>query len=107
MDETKMQKLRLHSALAQRRRGADAADQDSGGVLSEINSALADAADSVGSGFIHFTTREDAKFYYVSWKRLRHSCAFWRLPVSPRERLAGKRCAIHRCYRAARRPRRL
>src|SRR5258708_33846222 len=66
--ETKMQKLRLHfGTYAQRQEGVQMQRiKIPGGFLtSDQLVCLADAADRFGSGFIHFTTREDAQIYYV------------------------------------------
>src|SRR5678815_6025028 len=68
LDETKMQKLRLHfGTYAQRQEGVQMQRiKIPGGLLrSDQLIRLADAADIYGSGFIHFTTREDAQIYYV------------------------------------------
>ena len=68
LDETKMQKLRLHfGTYAQRQEGVQMQRiKIPGGVLTADQLVtLADAADKFGSGFIHFTTREDAQIYYV------------------------------------------
>jgi Sulfite reductase, beta subunit (hemoprotein) len=68
VDETKMQKLRLHfGTYAQRQEGVQMQRiKIPGGSLSASQMVrLADAADRFGSGFIHFTTREDAQIYYV------------------------------------------
>src|SRR3989442_12795835 len=69
LDETKMQKLRLHfGTYAQRQEGVQMQRiKIPGGILtSDPLIRLADAADRVGSGFMHFTTREDAQIYYVN-----------------------------------------
>src|SRR5437870_2567097 len=68
VDETKMQKLRLHfGTYAQRQEGVQMQRiKIPGGFLTSDQLArLADAADRFGSGFMHFTTREDAQIYYV------------------------------------------
>src|ERR1700687_2640430 len=68
VDETKMQKLRLHfGTYAQRQEGVQMQRiKIPGGFLTGDQLVrLADAADRFGSGFIHFTTREDAQIYYV------------------------------------------
>jgi sulfite reductase beta subunit-like hemoprotein/uncharacterized protein (UPF0332 family) len=68
VDETKMQKLRLHfGTYAQRQEGVQMQRiKIPGGFLTADQLIrLADAADQFGSGFIHFTTREDAQIYYV------------------------------------------
>jgi sulfite reductase (ferredoxin) len=69
LDETKMQKLRLHfGTYAQRQEGVQMQRiKIPGGILtSDQLIRLADAADRFGSGFMHFTTREDAQIYYVN-----------------------------------------
>src|SRR2546425_9077800 len=68
VDETKMQKLRLHfGTYAQRQEGVQMQRiKIPGGFLTADQLIrLADAADKFGSGFIHFTTREDAQIYYL------------------------------------------
>src|SRR5258706_2642645 len=69
VDETKMQKLRLHfGTYAQRQEGVQMQRiKIPGGLLTADQlTRLADAAERFGSGFIHLTTREDAQIYYVS-----------------------------------------
>src|SRR5215813_11541494 len=69
VDETKMQKLRLHfGTYAQRQEGVQMQRiKIPGGFLtSDQLVRLADAADQFGSGSMHFTTREDAQIYYVN-----------------------------------------
>src|SRR5437870_13709686 len=64
VDETKMQKLRLHfGTYAQRQVGVQMQRiKIPGGFLTADQLAsLADASDRLGSGFTHFTTREDAR----------------------------------------------
>ncbi len=68
VDETKMQKQRLHfGTYAQRQEGVQMQRiKIPGGRLTSCQlGRLADAADRFASGFIHFTTREDAQIYYV------------------------------------------
>ncbi|MFN2532199.1 MAG: nitrite/sulfite reductase [Pyrinomonadaceae bacterium] len=68
IDETKMQKLRLHfGTYAQRQEGVQMQRVKIPGGFLSANQLLrlADAADRFGSGFMHFTTREDAQIYYV------------------------------------------
>ena len=68
LDETKMQKLRLHfGTYAQRQEGVQMQriKIPGGALTADQLETLADAADAFGSGFIHFTTREDAQIYYV------------------------------------------
>src|SRR5262249_37901642 len=69
LDETKMQKLRLHfGTYAQRQEGVQMQRiKIPGGFLTADQLIrLADAADRFGSGFMHLTTREDAQIYYVN-----------------------------------------
>ena len=69
LDETKMQKVRLHfGTYAQRQEGVQMQRiKIPGGYLTADQlERLADASDRFGSGFIHFTTREDAQIYYVN-----------------------------------------
>src|SRR6266498_5422041 len=68
LDETKMQKLRLHfGTYAQRQEGVQMQriKIPGGNLTADQLIRLADAADRFGSGFLHFTTREDAQIYYV------------------------------------------
>src|SRR5215217_4890046 len=63
LDETKMQKQRLHfGTYAQRQEGVQMQRiKIPGGLLTADHLALlGDAVDRFGSGFIHFTTRDDA-----------------------------------------------
>src|SRR5258705_11085656 len=72
VDETKMQKLRLHfGTYAQRQEGVQMQRiKIPGGFLTADQLIrLADAADRFGSGFLHFTTREDAQIYYVKLEK--------------------------------------
>ena len=68
LDETRMQKYRLHfGTYAQRQEGVQMQRiKIPGGVLNAGQLVrLADASERYGSGFMHFTTREDAQIYYV------------------------------------------
>lgn len=68
VNETKMQKLRLtFGTYAQRQEGVQMQRiKIPGGCMNADQLALlGDAADRFGSGFLHFTTREDAQIYYV------------------------------------------
>src|SRR5678810_1240665 len=68
LDETKMQKYRLHfGTYAQRQEGVQMQRiKIPGGFLTADQLVrLADASEQYGSGFMHFTTREDAQIYYV------------------------------------------
>jgi sulfite reductase (ferredoxin) len=68
LGETKMQKFRLQfGTYAQRQDGVQMQRiKIPGGYLtSDQLTRLADTADRYASGFIHFTTREDAQLYYL------------------------------------------
>jgi len=104
VDETKMQKLRLHfGTYAQRQEGVQMQRiKIPGGVLSSGQLIrLADAADRFGSGFLHFTTREDAQIYYVKLEetpdRLRYLAE---AGITSREACGNTVRNITACYRA-------
>jgi len=104
VDETKMQKLRLHfGTYAQRQEGVQMQRiKIPGGFLTAKQLVrLADAADRFGSGFIHFTTREDAQIYYV---KLEEAPALLRFlaegNVTTREACGNTVRNITACYRA-------
>src|SRR5580765_6280736 len=68
VNETKMQKLRLtFGTYAQRQEGVQMQRiKIPGGYMTADQLVLlSEAADRFGSGFVHFTTREDAQIYYV------------------------------------------
>jgi len=104
VDETKMQKLRLHfGTYAQRQEGVQMQRiKIPGGFLTADQlTCLADAADRFGSGFIHFTTREDAQIYYV---KLEETPALLRFlaeaGITSREACGNTVRNITACYRA-------
>jgi adenylyl-sulfate kinase len=104
LDETRMQKVRLHfGTYAQRQEGVQMQRiKIPGGFLTADQLVrLADAADQYGSGFIHFTTREDAQIYYV---RLEEAPALLRFlaeaEVTTREACGNTVRNITACYRA-------
>src|SRR6266850_3647692 len=104
VDETKMQKLRLHfGTYAQRQEGVQMQRiKIPGGVLSADQLArLADAADRFGSGFIHFTTREDAQIYYVKLEETPDLLRFLaEAGITSREACGNTVRNITACYRA-------
>src|SRR5229473_3177333 len=104
VDETKMQKLRLHfGTYAQRQEGVQMQRiKIPGGVLTADQlSRLADAADQFGSGFIHFTTREDAQIYYVKLEEAPYLLRFLaRAEITTREACGNTVRNITACYRA-------
>jgi sulfite reductase (ferredoxin) len=102
--ETKMQKIRLtFGTYAQRQEGVQMQRiKIPGGFLTGDQLALlGDAADRFGSGFIHFTTREDAQIYYV---KLEQSPALLRFlaegGMTSREACGNTVRNITACYRA-------
>ena len=104
LDETKMQKLRLHfGTYAQRQEGVQMQRlKVPGGILSADQLIrLADAAERFGSGFLHFTTREDAQIYYV---KLEETPDLLRLlaeaGITSREACGNTVRNITACYRA-------
>jgi sulfite reductase (ferredoxin) len=104
LDETKMQKLRLHfGTYAQRQEGVQMQRiKIPGGFLTADQLVtLADAADNFGSGFIHFTTREDAQIYYLKLEEapelLRSLAA---AGITSREACGNTVRNITACYRA-------
>src|SRR5215470_2128337 len=104
MGETKMQKLRLHfGTYAQRQEGVQMQRiKIPGGYLTADQlTRLADVADRYASGFIHFTTREDAQLYYL---RLEEAPALLRalteVGVTTREACGNTVRNITACYRA-------
>lgn len=104
VDETKMQKLRLHfGTYAQRQEGVQMQRiKIPGGVLNaEQLIRLADAADRFGSGFLHFTTREDAQIYYVKLEETPDLLRFLaEAGITSREACGNTVRNITACYRA-------
>src|SRR6185503_4100417 len=104
LDETKMQKLRLHfGTYAQRQEGVQMQRiKIPGGVLTADQLvALADASDRFGSGFIHFTTREDAQIYYVKLEEAPTLLRFLAAAgITSREACGNTVRNITACYRA-------
>jgi sulfite reductase (ferredoxin) len=108
LDETKMQKLRLHfGTYAQRQEGVQMQRiKIPGGVLTADQLVtLADAADRFGSGFIHFTTREDAQIYYVKLEEAPTLLRFLAAAgITTREACGNTVRNITACYRAGTSP---
>src|SRR5881628_4084391 len=108
LGEVKMQKLRLQfGTYAQRQEGVQMQRiKFPGGILSSDQlTRLADAADRYASGFVHFTTREDAQLYYV---RLERAPALLRFlaeaGITTREACGNTVRNITACYRAGTSP---
>ncbi len=104
LNEIKMQKVRLHfGTYAQRQEGVQMQRiKIPGGYLTADQlERLADASDRFGSGFIHFTTREDAQIYYV---RLEETPTLLRFlagaGITTREACGNTVRNITACYRA-------
>jgi sulfite reductase beta subunit-like hemoprotein len=104
LDETKMQKVRLHfGTYAQRQEGVQMQRiKIPGGYLTADQlERIADASDKFGSGFIHFTTREDAQIYYV---KLEETPTLLRFlgegGITTREACGNTVRNITACYRA-------
>src|SRR6266567_3367126 len=104
LGEIKMQKLRLQfGTYAQRQEGVQMQRiKIPGGILSALQLArLADAADRFGSGFIHFTTREDAQIYYVKLEEVPDLLRFLaERGITSREACGNTVRNITACYRA-------
>jgi len=104
VDETKMQKLRLHfGTYAQRQEGVQMQRiKIPGGLLTADQlTRLAEAADRFGSGFIHFTTREDAQIYYVKLEKAPELLRFLADGgITSREACGNTVRNITACYRA-------
>src|SRR5262245_33409007 len=104
LGETKMQKLRLQfGTYAQRQEGVQMQRiKIPGGYLNADQlTRLADTADRYASGFIHFTTREDAQLYYLL---LENAPAVMRelaeVGITTREACGNTVRNITACYRA-------
>ena len=108
VNETKMQKLRLtFGTYAQRQEGVQMQRiKIPGGYLTADHLALlGDAADRFGSGFIHFTTREDAQIYYVKLEQSPDLLRFLAAGgMTTREACGNTVRNITACYRAGTSP---
>jgi sulfite reductase (ferredoxin) len=104
VDETKMQKLRLHfGTYAQRQDGVQMQRiKIPGGFLTADQLVrLADAADRFGSGFMHFTTREDVQIYYVKLEEVPELLRFLaEAGITSREACGNTVRNITACYRS-------
>ena len=108
LGEVKMQKARLQfGTYAQRQEGVQMQRiKIPGGLLSADQLiCLADAADRFGSGFIHFTTREDAQLYYVKLTEVPDLLRFLaEAGITTREACGNTVRNITACYRAGTSP---
>src|SRR6266536_5611729 len=104
VDETKMQKLRLHfGTYAQRQEGVQMQriKIPGGRLTADQLVRLADASDRYGSGFIHFTTREDAQIYYVKLEEAPYLLRFLAAAgITSREACGNTVRNVTACYRA-------
>jgi sulfite reductase (ferredoxin) len=104
LGETKMQKLRLQfGTYAQRQEGVQMQRiKIPGGYLTADQlTRLADVADRYASGFIHFTTREDAQLYYLRLEEAPDLLrALAEVGVTTREACGNTVRNITACYRA-------
>ncbi|HJP92538.1 MAG TPA: nitrite/sulfite reductase, partial [Pyrinomonadaceae bacterium] len=104
LDETKMQKYRLHfGTYAQRQEGVQMQRiKIPGGFLNADQLVrLADASQRYGSGFMHFTTREDAQIYYVQLEQVPELLRFLAaVGITSREACGNTVRNITACYRA-------
>src|SRR5215467_2615309 len=104
LDETKMQKVRLHfGTYAQRQEGVQMQRiKIPGGLLTADQlTRIADASDQYGSGFMHFTTREDAQIYYVHLDEVPGLLRFLAAGgITTREACGNTVRNITACYRA-------
>jgi sulfite reductase (ferredoxin) len=106
--EVKMQKIRLQfGTYAQRQDGVQMQRiKIPGAVLSADQLiCLADAAERFGSGFVHFTTREDAQIYYLKLEEAPELMRFLaKSGITTREACGNTVRNITACYRAGTSP---
>src|SRR4029450_438209 len=104
LGEVKMQKLRLHyGTYAQRQEGVQMQRiKIPGGILhADQLVCLAEAADRYGSGFVHFTTREDVQLYYLKLEEAPDLLRFLaEAGITTREACGNTVRNITACYRA-------
>ncbi len=102
--EIKMQKIRLQlGTYAQRQEGVQMQRiKFPGGVMSSDQLIkLADVADRFASGFIHFTTREDAQLYYIKLEECPEMMAeLASAGITTREACGNTVRNITACYRS-------
>jgi sulfite reductase (ferredoxin) len=108
LGEIKMQKQRLQlGTYAQRQEGVQMQRiKIPGGLLSAAQlERLADAAEVYGSGFLHFTTREDVQIYYVDLGKVPELLRFLAdAGITTREACGNTVRNITACYRAGTSP---
>jgi sulfite reductase beta subunit-like hemoprotein len=108
LGEVKMQKLRLQfGTYAQRQEGVQMQriKIPGGTATADQLIRLADAADRFGSGFVHFTTREDAQIYYVKLDEVPALLRFLaEAGITTREACGNTVRNITACYRSGTSP---
>lgn len=106
--EVKMQKIRLQfGTYAQRQEGVQMQRIKIPGavVTGDQLICLADAAERFGSGFVHFTTREDAQIYYLKLEEAPNLMRFLAASgITTREACGNTVRNITACYRAGTSP---
>ena len=102
--EIKMQKIRLQLGTYHQRQDGVQMQRIKfpGGVItSDQLSALADVADKYASGFIHWTTREDAQLYYIKLEDCPQMMRdLWEAGITTREACGNTIRNITSCYRS-------
>ena len=102
--EIKMQKIRLQlGTYAQRQDGVQMQriKFPGGTISSDQLLKLADVADKYASGFIHFTTREDAQLYYIKLEECPEMmAALASADITTREACGNTVRNITACYRS-------
>ena len=102
LDETKMQSSAALALTLSARKVQMQRIKIPGGVLTADQLIrIADAADQFGSGFVHFTTREDAQIYYVKLEETADLLRFLaEAGITSREACGNTVRNITACYRA-------
>ncbi|HUK20833.1 MAG TPA: nitrite/sulfite reductase [Gemmatimonadales bacterium] len=106
--EVKMQKIRLQfGTYAQRQDGVQMQRIKIPGAILTADQliCLADAGDRFGSGFVHFTTREDAQLYYLKLEEAPELMRFLAsYGITSREACGNTVRNITACYRSGTSP---
>jgi sulfite reductase (ferredoxin) len=106
--EVKMQKIRLQfGTYAQRQDGVQMQRIKIPGAILTADQliCLADAAERFGSGFVHFTTREDAQIYYLKLEEAPDLMRFLAASgITSREACGNTVRNITACYRSGTSP---
>lgn len=106
--DVKMQKIRLQfGTYAQRQDGVQMQRIKIPGAVVSADQliCLADAAERFGSGFVHFTTREDAQIYYLKLEEAPNLMRFLAASgITTREACGNTVRNITACYRSGTSP---